>query len=527
MNPLRFLSVLTAVLSLFSLAAQAGIETTAREKAVDVGEFDSWTESDQMVHSSASSAQDSPLPQTNQPSAVAVSEEQESKHQNAVPPQPAVQPLTLEEAINLALEANRNILDARDGVESARLSIVSAESDFELKFFPVGEAGFTDGSDEDAEESFGAGVGIQKRLPVGTLVTLEPNVQKTAGTYQTRVDASLFQPLLRGLNREFNLSGVHGAEFGARSARRSLYLTRVSTVTSTVRAVYGVIRQRELMRVNDESVSRLKHHAEAARVKEKFGLATPIDVYRAEIELKRSEDNLTSAREAYEDAMDILKVILAFPLEGDIDVSAPLKYSIVHMDEKEATETALNNRVELKQAWDAVKEAERRSRVAKHSILPDLNVTLSLAPFGSSSDFGAELDEYTWGVSLSSSTDIRRTAERAAYGQSVLDVDAAYRNVSLLRDEVIRETKSALRTLREAEQRIEIQKEQIKNAEGKLRLAQVKFKHGMANNFDLIEAEEQLRQAETNIISVVIDYITGGYDLRAAMGTLLEQPAGL
>jgi outer membrane protein TolC len=199
------------------------------------------------------------------------------------------------------------------------------------------------------------------------------------------------------------------------------------------------------------------------------------------------------------------------------------------MDEEETVELAFQNRVELRQAWDGVKEAERRSRVAKHRILPELNVALSFSPSGSSDDFGdsLELNEYSWGVSLSSSTDVSRTAERAAYDQSMLTVNAAYRSMSLRRDEIAREARSALRGLNESEQRIEIQKEQIKNADGKLKLAQVKFKHGMANNFDLIEAEEQLRQAQTNMISVVIDYIVGSYSLRATMGTLLEQPTGL
>ena len=441
---------------------------------------------------------------------------------------PSAHVLTLEEAINRALEANRSVLDAEDGVESARLFLVSAESEFELKLFPLAEAGFTGGNDEDAEEDLGAGITVQKKFSHGTVVALEPNTQKTGETYQTGVDSSLSQPLLRGRDREFNLSGVHGAEFGARWARRSLYLTRVGTVISTVRAAYAVVRQRELMRVNEESVSRLRNHAEAARVKEKFGLATPIDVYRAEIELKQSEDNLASAREAYKDAMDSLKLILAFPIEDEIEVSAPLEYSSVRMDEKEAVELAFKNRVELRQAWDAVKDAERRSRVAKHGILPELNLVLGFSPTGDSDDFGdsLELNEYTWGVSLSSSTDISRTAERAAYDQSMLGVNAAYRSMGLLRDEIAREAKSALRTLNEAEQRIEIQRKQIENAEGKLKLAQVKFKHGMANNFDLIEAEEQLRQAQTNMISVVIDYIVGSYSLRAAIGTLLEQEGG-
>ncbi len=463
------------------------------------------------------------------PSTAPISMKQKSTPHDTVAAQSSAHILTLEEAINHALKANRSILDAKDGVESARLSIVSAESEFELKLFPLAEAGFSDGSDEDAEESFGAGVTIQRKFPYGTFVALEPNMQRTGDTYQTRVDSSLSQPLLRGRDREFNLSVVHSSEFSARSVRRSLYLTRVNTVISTVRAAYSVVQQRELMRINEESVSRLKRHAEAARVKEKFGLATPIDVYRAEIELKQSEDNLASAREIYKDAKDNLKVILAFPVEDEIDVSAPLEYSLIRMDEEETVELAFQNRVELRQAWDGVKEAERRSRVAKHRILPELNVALSFSPSGSSDDFGdhLELNEYSWGVSLSSSTDVSRTAERAAYDQSMLTVNAAYRSMSLRRDEIAREARSALRALNESEQRIEIQKEQIKNADGKLKLAQVKFKHGMANNFDLIEAEEQLRQAQTNMISVVIDYIVGSYSLRATMGTLLEQPTGL
>lgn len=454
------------------------------------------------------------------------SPEKEQTVQDGTPIQQPNYTLTLEEAINRALEANRSVLDARDNVESSRLSIVAAKSDFELKIFPLAEAGFTDSSDEDIEENVGGGVALEKRFSTGTAVSVEPSMTRNDDLYETRVDTSLSQPLLRGRDREFNLSTVHGAEFGARTTRRSLYLTRVNTVISTVRAAYSVTRQREFMRVNEESVSRLEGHAEAARVKEKFGLATPIDVYRAEIELKQSEENLTSAREAYENAMDSLKVILAYPLERKIDVDAPLEYSLVDMGEEAAVRLAFDNRVELKQAWDGVKESERRSRIAKHSILPELNIALSFAPFGTRDSFGAELDEYIWGLSLTSTTDIRRTAERAAYDQSLLDVNSSYRSMSLTRDEIAREAKSALRSLNESRKRIDIQKEQIKNAEGKLKLAQVKFKRGMANNFDVIEAEEQLRQAQTNMISVVTDYIVGSYNLRASMGTLLEQEIG-
>lgn len=49
----------------------------------------------------------------------------------------------------------------------------------------------------------------------------------------------------------------------------------------------------------------------------------------------------------------------------------------------------------------------------------------------------------------------------------------------------------------------------------------------MAGNFDLIEAETELREAEIGLISAVIDYIVGGYRLRTAMGTLLDKEGRL
>ena len=82
-----------------------------------------------------------------------------------------------------------------------------------------------------------------------------------------------------------------------------------------------------------------------------------------------------------------------------------------------------------------------------------------------------------------------RTVERATYKQSLITVRSAYRSQSLLRDEVIRQVKSELRNLRRSEQRINIRRVQIGQAEGQLELARVKFQHGLANNFDLIEAE--------------------------------------
>jgi HlyD family secretion protein len=95
-------------------------------------------------------------------------------------------------------------------------------------------------------------------------------------------------------------------------------------VLATISSVYDVIRQKELVRLNEESAVRLRAHAEAAKAKEKIGLATQIDTYRAGIQQKQAEDSLNTAREAYRDALDNLKILLALPLEEEIKVEAPI-----------------------------------------------------------------------------------------------------------------------------------------------------------------------------------------------------------
>jgi outer membrane protein len=434
--------------------------------------------------------------------------------------------LTLEAAINRALKANRGLSDVMDQVEGTRLSLVAAESEFELKIVPAGEAGITGDSEEGSSDSLGAGISLQKQFDVGTDIMITPKTRKTDDLYNTGVDTRLIQPLLRGFGKEYNLSGVRSAEFGTRSAQRSLYLRQVSTVLLTIGAVYDVIRQRELYQLNEESALRLRIHAEAASAKNKIGLANQIDVYRAGIQQKQAEENLNTAREAYRAALDNLKILLSMPLEEEIEVEAPLNYNLVRIANEQAVSTALKNRVELDQAKDNIREAKRLSKVAKHNILPNFDVVLNYSRFGSGENFGDStgFDQDSWNVGLVTSTDLARTVERVAYDQSLLNVKGSQRNYNLLRDEVIREVKRDFRNLRGSEKSISIQEEQIKQAKGQLELSQVKFKWGLANNFDLVDAETKLRSAQTNLLSAVLEYIVGTNRLRAAMGTLLERP---
>ena len=437
--------------------------------------------------------------------------------------------LTLDAAIGRALLANRGLIAAGDQVDVSRLSIVIAQSQFELKFRPNATVGFGKHSSSGTNEQYGAGLTIEKRFETGTAISITPRLDHVASGYRSGVDVSLTQPLLLGTDSEYNMSAVDSAEFSERSANRSLFLTRVNTVVSTVMLVYRVVHQKELVALNTESVDRLNLLVAGTRAKEKIGLATSIDTLRAELQLRNALDNFVTARESLGDSLDDLRVLLSFSVDQQLEVDAPLVYNLMKIDENEAVSIALSSRVELEQALDNFEESQRRSRIAKHRTLPSLDLVFGYSQVGVNenllNNFG--LDDHVWNVNLVTSTDFARTAEKAVYEQSLLGIRSASRSLELQQDDIARQVKHNFRNLRRAEKRISIQEGQIADSKAQMRLAKVKFDHGLGNNFDLVEAESELRQAETKLLSAVVEYIVGSYRMRQSMGTLMQESGGI
>jgi outer membrane protein len=433
-------------------------------------------------------------------------------------------PLTLADVINLALRDNRTLLSSSYGVESRQLSVDVAESEFEWKLFPQATA-----TASDETRSLGGGVTVEKKFAPGPIASVSPEIVRnydgdSDGNYGSVLGLSLTMPLLRGFGTEINLDGVRTAEYSLRSARRSHYLVKVNTVLEAVAAVYNIVQQRELVHMYADQAQRFFGHVVMAQAREKIGLATPIDVYRAQIRLKDVQDSLNRSQEALRNAGDRLKIVLATPLEQAVNVVAPLEWQPVDISIGRAVETAMQYRVELQQSDDDLREARRGSRISRNGLLPQLDLVANYTRLGNDDAFAGStsLDEEFWSVNLVSTTDWSRTAEKASYRQSLLAIKQVQLSRASRVDGIKREVRQVYDALQKARERMQIRKDQIDQAAGKLALAKIKFSHGMADNFDLIEAETELQQARSDLLAARVEYIVGIYRLRAAIGTLIE-----
>jgi len=345
------------------------------------------------------------------------------------PAKPAVENqihITLDQAINLALGANRNIIFSANTVTSSELSLEAAESEFGVKFVPtVGSSVSRAGSTSDTESNVSIEGVVEKKFTFGPRGSIGPRVLRfDSGEYTTGIGVSLNIPLFKSFGQKYNLNRVDASSHNLRNVRRSYYLQRDRTVVDTVSAVYEIMKQEHLEKLYGTQVEMYQGHAKTAAVKEKAGLATSIDVYRAKISIKDTEDNLSRTQKFLSDAKDRLKLILALPLSWNIQVTAPVEYEPVTLKQELALEIALANRVELKQAVDSMDEAIRKSTIAKKSLWPDFNLIMDYERAGTSEDFSqsTNFDENIWHVSLTGGSSWPKTAEKAAFSQSLISV---------------------------------------------------------------------------------------------------------
>ena len=424
---------------------------------------------------------------------------------------------SLEEAIDYALVNNRTLQSSSLGVSSSELDLQSQRAEFDIKIVPVSRIGVS----SDEENPWLIGATFSKQLKFGPTVSVAPRVGESFGETDTDVAFRLDVPLLRGAGTEFTLDSVYSSLFAYQPEQRSFYSQQENTVLRTVTGVYATIRSGMQIELIRNQLNRLEEHLALVRIKEKSGVTSALDLYRAEIRIKNVQDELASFQEQHANNIDEVKNILAIPQSGHLTLTAPIDYKPLDIDLEDALQIALDNRIEIEQSERNVQERDRLVAIAKNNLLPQLDLRVGYNLFADENIL--ELADETWTVSLNSDTDVFRTTEKNIYQQRRIQFRQAQLDGVDQKERINQEVRSEVNSLEKQQQRIEIQKEQVNQTVGKLRLAESKFRYGMANNFDLIEAQTELQEAQTNYLFARIDYIVGTYRLRSVLGTLLER----
>ena len=441
---------------------------------------------------------------------------------SATPTLADVRPVTLRQAIAEALDHSPALRAPDDGRTVAGIRERQAAAQFGFKLTPTFQAG----SDPQGLSTRSVGVALTKRMPFGTTFQMSADsVELGQGATQFRdagYTVGISQSLLRGWTAVAS-APLHEARRQSQSAERLYDDARQRLVVSVAGAYFAVVRTQRLVDAAERALQRAVQLKRSSDARAKVGLATELDVLRADVLTSQSEASVVFQREALESAMDELKRMLGRSVDGEIRLAdtdvpdVPVATSLELL-----VRTALAHRLDVREARDRIADARRHQTVARWRLLPPvtLDARYTRRGLGSVGAYSFEELYNGWRVGLSTTYSFDRSDDMAFAAIADVTVRAAERDASdterLATDEVRRAFRAWSRTVTT----IEIQSKAVTLAERQLRLAEIRYERGIADNFDVIDAENALFQAQSALIAAQAERALASLALRRVAGVL-------
>lgn len=438
----------------------------------------------------------------------------------------AVVTVSLTQAVRTALERNFGILAATDQLQASRIGASASLAEFFPKLTPGYERRSNDVTQETDHRYF---LEATQKLPWtgGTVVSTGSlrTIGEGAESRSTDLRVSLLQPLLRGFGPNATFFNLRNARRALQGQERGYLLARQALAVQVAQAFFQVIRQRQLLNVARQSRQRGFDLQRQSEARMKAGLASKLDVFRAELQASQAEEAMISSETALETALEEFRVVLGLsPTDIVEPEEVPLADTIV--DDVEPLPVlvarAFDNREELREAQDQVEDARRSASLARQSLLPqlDLNVSLTRSGVGPSlgESFSASGDRVD--VFLSTTYPVERANDRAQAAVARLGVVTRERALTQRRLEIEAEVRASVRNLERIRKSVELQRKGLEFAEQQHRLATLRYQRGLAPNFDVVDAEGNLVSARTALVSLLTDYEVARISLERVTGTL-------
>src|ERR1051326_3483053 len=285
------------------------------------------------------------------------------------------QPLSLREALSMALENNKDIEVARQNVRIAEFDLRGAQGAYDPRFTtgafyeraenPIssflsgGQNGSTIQTDYTATarlEGQSPVLGGNYRLDFSS-IKLNTNNQFTAlnPQYPTALTFSYTQPLWRGLK-------IDNSRRQIEIARKNLSLTdaqfrqrAIDTITSVQRAYWDLVFALRNLQVQRDAVTTARTQLEHNKRLVNEGQLAPIDVVAAEAQISTYEQGVFSALEEVSRTENNLKNLIAHNKHSTLWAQAivpvdPVELGVPNVALADALQMAMENRPELQQS---------------------------------------------------------------------------------------------------------------------------------------------------------------------------------
>lgn len=304
----------------------------------------------------------------------------------------------------------------------------------------------------------------------------------------------------------------------ANAAKANSLSTREQVILLVVSQYIGTLRDVATVQAASSRVELAQALYDQAADLQKEGVGTGIDTLRANVELQNEKQRLLESEASRETSLYALSRLLNLDPRQPIELADSLSYFETPQPEAEPSiEQALGVRQEWKALNDQIAAAQAERKQAWDSRLPALSVDGEWAYQGTRLNNGIPTYNYELALNMPLFTGGRIRAETV---KADLEIKRLHQQQDDLRNQIALDVKTALINLTSAKNEVQVANLGVQLSKEEVDQARDRFRAGVANNIEVIQAQDSLARANDNQIAALYRFNQARADLARSIGQM-------
>lgn len=380
-------------------------------------------------------------------------------------------------------------------------------------------------------------VGLSKKLPTGTTISidLDNNRNFNNATFSTSPlthDSTFGVTVQQDLGKNFlgiqdrgdvkiTLIDIENAEYTS--------LDKIErSIAKVQKAYWDLVLLTEKVEIEEEMVAKAKKLYDLHQDKLGTGLVEIPEAIASEVNYKSRKNALLLAYNLVQAKNNILKLLLNIEGEVEIEPTETLKLPDERQELLIALNLAFENRQDYKISQRDIDAKDIALSMKKNNLWPEINLTATLERNGLGDHFKQAVTEITgqnnpnFFAGLSIEMPLANNEARANWKKAKLEKAKSLLELKLLERQIAVEITDHVRDCNIFQEVAANSHEIALLQEQKLAEEIKRFRYGRSDTDTLIRFQEDLLQAENDVVEAIHQYYTALVDLRQKEGRLLK-----
>ena len=396
---------------------------------------------------------------------------------------PGGEKISLQEAIDIALENNYQVKVAKNNVALSGKQVLSEKADYLPSV--------------NANMSGSKSIGRNFSQDLGQIVT------QTTNSFGGRVSADL--PIFSGFE---NLNSLKSSQFSEKSEKETLESVREEIIFTTVNNYLQFILAQKVLEIDRENLATSRKTLEQVKAQVEVGSRPRVDLYDQESQVASDELAVVNSENQVQSSRLTLIQTLQIDPRKEYNFATPeidtQSVRATSYDLDQLVSTALENRSDLKSEEFNIQSIKHQLNATKASLYPSLSLSASVGsrysdgiPVNFQDQFFDQNIQQSYGLSLSIPIFSNLSIRTSVQSQQIQYKNAKL-NLQNLELQVIQDVNSALNDYKSYVKQLESSEKALQAAERAYETQKQRYEVGAGTLIELSEANARYVEAQSS-----------------------------